>query len=179
MAVTRRTVFGEAIAGLVAAAVALFGGVWLAGYLDGGPEVDGEVLLDEPGIYQQPTDAVNPDVAGEAVPEEGLQDAAGVAVNLADYRGEPLVVNLWFSRCAPCQRELLDFADVHAEVGDSVRFIGVDPFDTVSGGDPPLRLLGLTRGVGLPVGLLGLQNWDVGGAVGVRLGDAAAGRGSV
>ena len=97
MAVTRRTVFGAAIAGLVAAAVALFGGVWLAGYLDGGPEVDGEVLLDEPGIYQQPTDAVNPDVAGEAVPEDGLQDAAGVAVNLADYRGEPLVVNLWFS----------------------------------------------------------------------------------
>ena len=131
MVVTRRTVFGAVVAGIVAAAVALFGGVWLAGYLDGEPAVDGEVLLDEPGIYQQPTDAVNPDIAGEAVPENGLQDAAGVAVNLADYRGEPLVVNLWFSRCAPCQRELLDFADVHAEVGDRVRFIGVDPFDTV------------------------------------------------
>lgn len=131
MAVTRRTVFGAAVAGLVAAAVALFGGVWLAGYLDDEPAVDGEVLLDEPGIYQQPTDEVNPDIAGEVVPDEGLQDAAGDPVDLSDYRGEPLVVNLWFSRCAPCQRELLDFAEVHAEVGDRVRFIGVDPFDTV------------------------------------------------
>ncbi len=131
MAVTRRSVFGAATAGLLAAAVALFGGVWLAGLLDDGPAVDGDVLLDEPGIYQQPTDEVNPDVEGEAVPGNGLEDAAGVAVDLADYRGEPLVVNLWFSRCAPCQRELVDFAEVHAEVGDRVRFVGVDPFDTV------------------------------------------------
>jgi peroxiredoxin len=31
----------------------------------------------------------------------------------------------------PCRRELRDFAAVHAEVGDRVQFVGIDPFDTV------------------------------------------------
>ncbi|MEL6894149.1 MAG: redoxin domain-containing protein, partial [Actinomycetota bacterium] len=35
-----------------------------------------------------------------------------------------------FSTCAPCRKELPDFADVHAEVGDRVRFIGVNPMDS-------------------------------------------------
>lgn len=131
MAVTRRSVLGAAAAGVAAAAIALFGGVWFAGYLVDEPAVDGEVVLDEPGVYQQPTDEVNENVAGEMVPEDGLVDAGGNPVSLAEYRGAPLVVNLWFSRCAPCQRELVDFAEVHAEVGDRVRFVGVDPFDTV------------------------------------------------
>ncbi len=42
-----------------------------------------------------------------------------------------MVVNLWFANCPPCRRELADFATVDAEVGDRIRFVGVDPFDTV------------------------------------------------
>ena len=131
MPVSRRTLTGAAIAGLVVAATALFGGVWLARALDDDAAVDGEVVLDEPGIYQQPSDEVNESVAGELVPGDGLEDTTGAPVSLTDYRGEPLVVNLWFTRCPPCARELVDFAEVHAEFGSEVRFIGVDPFDTV------------------------------------------------
>ena len=131
MPLSGRSLTGAAIAGLAVAAAALFGGVWLAGAFDDSPPVDGEVVLDEPGIYQQPSDEVNEDVAGELVPGDGLEDATGAPVSLIDYRGEPLVINLWFTRCPPCARELVDFAEVHAEVGREVRFIGVDPFDTV------------------------------------------------
>ena len=38
-----------------------------------------------------------------------------------------MVVNLWYSTCPPCARELADFAAVEAEVGDDVRFVGVNP----------------------------------------------------
>lgn len=99
---------------------------------DDGPAVDGEFVLDEPGIFEEPSDAANPDVAGAAVPDVVLSDRDGEPVSLAEYRGAPLVVNFWFSRCAPCRRELRDFATVHGEVGDTVQFVGVDPFDTVS-----------------------------------------------
>ena len=93
--------------------------------------VDGEFVLDEPGIFQQPLDDVNTDVSGERLPDVVLSDVSGNPVSLDSYRGAPLVVNFWFSRCAPCRRELRDFAAVHAEVGDSVQFVGVDLFDTV------------------------------------------------
>ena len=33
--------------------------------------------------------------------------------------------------CAPCAKELPDFAEVHNEVGDQVRFIGVNPNDSI------------------------------------------------
>lgn len=95
------------------------------------PTVDGEFVLDEPGIFQQPLDDINADVSGERLPDVVLSDVSGTPVSLESYRGAPLVVNLWFSRCAPCRRELRDFAAVHAEVDGTVQFVGVDPFDTV------------------------------------------------
>ena len=44
--------------------------------------------------------------------------------------GRPMVVNLWYSTCPPCARELADFAVVHAELGEQVRFVGVNPVDS-------------------------------------------------
>ena len=131
MDASRRTLLVAGAAGIGAAAVALVGGTWFADVLADEPAVDGDVLLDEPGVYQQPVDGVNADVSGDIVPDVALADIDDREVRLSTYRGEPMVVNLWFSNCPPCQRELQDFADVHAEVGDRVRFIGVDPFDTV------------------------------------------------
>jgi peroxiredoxin len=115
-----------AIAGVVAITVtlAVLGG-------RSAPAVDGEFVLDEPGIYDQPADEVNAAVDGESLPDVAVVDRDGATVLLSEHRGTPLVVNFWFSRCAPCRRELRDFAEVHAEVGDRVRFVGVDPFDTV------------------------------------------------
>lgn len=131
MTLSRRALLVAGIAGVTVAAATLLGGVWVAGLIDDDPPVDGEAVLDEPGIYQQPLDDVNADVAGELVPDTALVDVAGGEVRLSEYRGSPMVVNLWFANCPPCQRELQDFATVHAEVGDRVRFVGVDPFDTV------------------------------------------------
>ncbi len=131
MEMSRRTLLLAGGAGFVAAALTVAGGAWFAGLLDDDADVDGEVLLDEPGIYQQPVDDVNDDVAGDIVPDVALIDTEDREIRLSEYRGRPMVVNLWFTNCPPCRRELEDFATVHAEVGERVRFVGVDPFDTV------------------------------------------------
>ena len=44
----------------------------------------------------------------------------------------PVVINLWATWCAPCRRELPDFEQVHLEIGDEVRFIGVNLGDRAS-----------------------------------------------
>ncbi|MGH9133581.1 MAG: TlpA family protein disulfide reductase, partial [Ilumatobacteraceae bacterium] len=91
----------------------------------------GSVVLDEPGEYQQPVDGDNREVAGDVLPDVVLTDAAGLETRSSSLVGQPLVVNLWYSTCIPCKRELGEFAEVHREVGDRVRFVGVDPFDSV------------------------------------------------
>ena len=43
-----------------------------------------------------------------------------------------MVVNLWYSTCPPCARELTYLAEVEADVGEEVRFVGVNPLDDVA-----------------------------------------------
>lgn len=96
---------------------------------------DGTIVLDEPGVYDEPLDEVNPDTSGLVLPDVPLEDAVGNSIDLSVYRGKPLVLNFWFSNCAPCARELADFQAVHAEQGDAVQFVGINPFDTAEAMD--------------------------------------------
>jgi thiol-disulfide isomerase/thioredoxin len=43
---------------------------------------------------------------GVRLPEVALRNAAGESVQLADYKGRPLVINLWATWCPPCRREM-------------------------------------------------------------------------
>jgi peroxiredoxin len=93
-------------------------------------------VMNTPGEYQEPLDADLPLLdatpsAGALLPDVVLTDTEGLDVRSSDLVGDPLVINVWFSTCPPCARELADFAEVHAEVGDRVRFVGVNPFDGV------------------------------------------------
>lgn len=40
------------------------------------------------------------------LPDLILRNASGEAVHLRDYRGKPLVINLWAAWCPPCRREM-------------------------------------------------------------------------
>jgi thiol-disulfide isomerase/thioredoxin len=44
--------------------------------------------------------------APPSLPTRTLQDASGAETNLAAYRGQVLVVNLWATWCAPCMEEM-------------------------------------------------------------------------
>ncbi len=80
-----------------------------------------------------PSIGTNAAVTGEAFPAVNVQTRSGDAFPTADLVGRPLVVNFWYSTCAPCKKELPGFAAVHTKLGDQVRFVGVDtlpPSDT-------------------------------------------------
>ncbi len=57
-------------------------------------------------------------------------DLDGDEVDLADLRGKPLVVNVWWSACPPCRVEQPDLNEAVAELGDSTGFLGLNIRDT-------------------------------------------------
>lgn len=44
---------------------------------------------------------------------------------LADFAGEAMVVNFFAAWCGPCRAEMPDFEEVHQQLGDQVRFVGL------------------------------------------------------
>ena len=100
--------------------------VWSRTIADDGDDV---VRLETPGEYVDPA-VSNPPNDGERFPDVELTTVDGSSTTLrAD--GRPMVLNLWYSTCPPCARELTYFAAVEADLGDAVRFVGVNPLDDV------------------------------------------------
>jgi peroxiredoxin len=94
------------------------------------PPVDAR-LTDASAVVTFPNDGLgNADVQGDPFPDVMLFDRDDNEIMTSDLLGEPLVVNLWYSTCPPCAKELPYFAEVDAETDDA-RFIGVNTLDSV------------------------------------------------
>ena len=119
------------LVGSLVAAVVVIGLFAWTQRSDGGDD-DLDARLSDPGaVVTFPVEGLgNEAVDGEPFPEVVLLDADDSEITTADLLGEPLVVNLWFSTCPPCARELPEFAEVDAE-RDEVRFVGVNTIDSV------------------------------------------------
>ena len=60
-----------------------------------------------------------------------LPAIGGGEVDLADYSGQPIVINFWASWCPPCKREAVTLESSWREhAADGVQFVGVDIQDT-------------------------------------------------
>ena len=119
------------VASLVVAAFVIGGFVWVMSSRDSGDGEIDAVLRDPQDVQAFPTDGlVNDDVQGDPFPAAVFLDRDGNEVTSESLLGGPLVVNLWFSSCAPCAKELPAFAAVDADV-DDVQFIGVNTIDSV------------------------------------------------
>jgi len=97
----------------------------------GGDVLDAR-LADSREVIGFPDDGLaNEDLQGDPLPLVTLSDRGGNDIDTASFLGQPLVVNFWFADCPPCAKELPGFAEAHAEFGDKVRFIGVNPRDSI------------------------------------------------
>jgi cytochrome c biogenesis protein CcmG/thiol:disulfide interchange protein DsbE len=84
-----------------------------------------------------------PDMAF-ALPPATLEGfAGGPKVNLADYRGKPLVVNFWATWCAPCVKEMPEFQKASVAFGDKVALLGIDVEDAPPNAEPFVERLGI------------------------------------
>lgn len=55
-----------------------------------------------------------------------LKDLSGRPVNLAAFKGQPLILNFWASWCGPCIEEMPDFQRAsQTEAGKQVKFVGI------------------------------------------------------
>lgn len=64
-------------------------------------------------------------------------------VDIADYRGAPLLVNFWATWCPPCVEEMPDLQQVHAELEGQVAFLGVNVSDAPSNAEAFIEELGV------------------------------------
>lgn len=69
----------------------------------------------------------DPATAGSAqTPDITLSFFDGHTEELAAMTGEPVVLNFWASWCPACISEMPAFGEVHRQMSDKVRFVGVN-----------------------------------------------------
>ncbi len=122
--VNKRLLFGS-----LAVAAALVVAVGAAAANRGDPDDPDDNVTLTSGNDLAPSIGTNAAVTGRSFPNVDIQTVTGDAFPTADLVGRPLIINFWYSTCAPCKRELPAFADNHAKFGDEVRFVGVNASD--------------------------------------------------
>lgn len=74
---------------------------------------------------------------GSQLPDFKLRDASGKTVELASFKGKPLLINLWATWCAPCVAELPTLNQLAKDRADSLKVLTVSqdmpPADKVAG----------------------------------------------
>lgn len=74
-----------------------------------------------------------PDERGDPVELSGLT-TSGETADVADWRGDVVVLNVWYASCAPCRAEAPELAAAARDYADrGVRFLGINTRDTAAG----------------------------------------------
>ena len=68
---------------------------------------------------------VAPDQRGDVVELAG-EDLDGEGLDLADFRGKPVVAVVWGSWCTPCRAEAPDVVAAARELDDRAQFVGIN-----------------------------------------------------
>ncbi len=90
------------------------------------------VVLDQPGVYEEPGIGTNAPVVGKQLKNADVQDLNDRSVNTSTLftEGKPALINYWFSNCQPCKREMPALQAAFAQYGTQVSFFGINTQDS-------------------------------------------------
>lgn len=74
--------------------------------------------------------ATNTNNTGKALAQVDLKSVDGATVATQTFVGQPAIINIWYSTCEPCRRELPVLALGAKAYSDKVRFIGINIKDS-------------------------------------------------
>lgn len=97
------------------------------GYVSG----DGTITTLEPGERDEPVALTGTDLDGEPL-------------DVATYRGTPIVIVVWGAWCVECREEADEVTAAAKELGSRVQFLGIDLRDNVSAAKAYERRFGVT-----------------------------------
>jgi len=75
-------------------------------------------------------------------------DRGSPPIALANWRGKPIVLNLWGSWCPPCEAEMPALEAAHRQLGNRVVFVGIDEYDQKDAALSFLHKVGTTYAIG-------------------------------
>jgi peroxiredoxin len=76
--------------------------------------------------------ATNTLLIGSQLPAIKLENVDGQEVSTQSLLNKPLIINVWYSTCEPCRRELPALANADTQYRDQVRFVGVNIKDSAT-----------------------------------------------
>jgi peroxiredoxin len=76
--------------------------------------------------------ATNTLLIGSQLPAIKLENVNGQEISTQSLLNKPLVINVWYSTCEPCRRELPALAYADMQYRDLVRFVGVNIKDSAT-----------------------------------------------
>ena len=74
--------------------------------------------------------ATNTDNTGRQLAEVDLKSAAGETVSTKSLLGMPTIINIWYSTCEPCRREMPVLASGARKYAGRVNFVGINIKDS-------------------------------------------------
>lgn len=83
---------------------------------------------------------------GQVLRQAPMQGILGPSRLLSDFRGKPLIINVWASWCGPCQAEMPSLQRLAKRAGQQVHVIGISTDDYHDRAESFVR----TFGIGFP-----------------------------
>lgn len=69
---------------------------------------------------------------GGVLPDSVMNGLTGPAKNLSDFRGKPLLINVWASYCGPCLSEMGSIERLHQKYNEDFTIIGISIDDYIT-----------------------------------------------